>query len=152
MSGTTPTSSETATAGRRVVPAQTTPTKWVGWVLFAATMMVLLGAFHAIAGFLALLNDQYYQVGKNQLTVHVSYTAWGWTHLVVGAVVVAAGVALMYGRAWARVVAVVVACASILLNIGFMAAYPGYAAIVIALDVLVIWAITVHGAEVRSVV
>lgn len=151
MTGTTP-SSRPSTGGRSAIPAPAEPTRWVGWILFAATMMVLLGAFHAIAGFLALLNDQYYQVGKNDLTVHVSYTAWGWTHLAVGAVVVAAGVALMYGRSWARVVAVVVACASILLNIGFMAAYPGYAAIVIALDVLVIWAITVHGAEVRSVV
>ena len=149
MTSTAPSSSPSV-PGRRAAAAPT-PTRWVGWILFAATMMVLLGALHAIAGLLALLNDQYYQVGKGDLAVDASYTVWGWTHLVVGAVVLAAGVALVYGRTWARVVGVAVACVSVLLNIGFLAAYPMYAAIIIALDVLVIWAITVHGSEVTSV-
>jgi hypothetical protein len=112
--------------------------------------MVLLGSLHAIAGLLALLNDEYYEVGKGGLAVEASYTVWGWAHLVVGAVVVVAGWALVYGRTWARVVGVVVAGVSVILNVGFMAAHPVYAAIVIAIDLLVIWAITVHGTEMTS--
>jgi uncharacterized membrane protein YedE/YeeE len=150
MTGTAPRSSSSAPG--RAVAAPPTSTRWVGWILFAATMMVLLGALHAIEGLLALLNDQYYQVGKNGLAVHVSYTVWGWTHLVVGAVVVAAGVGLVKGRTWARVVGVAVACVSLLLNVAFMAAFPVYAAILITFDVLVIWAITVHGSEITSAV
>jgi hypothetical protein len=150
MTGTAPSSSSSAPG--RAVAAPPTPTRWVGWLLFAATMMVLLGALHAIAGLLALLNDQYYQVGKSDLAVHASYTVWGWTHLVVGAVVVAAGVGLVNGRTWARVVGVAVAGVSVLLNVGFLAAFPVYAAILITFDVLVIWAITVHGSEITSAI
>lgn len=150
MTGTTQ-SSSSSVPGRRAAAPAPRPTRWVGWIWFAATMMVLLGAFHAIAGLLALLNDQYYQVGKNGLSVHASYTVWGWTHLVVGVVIVAAAGALVAGRLWGRVLGVFVACVSIFLNVGFMAAYPAYAAIVIALDVLVIWAITIHGDEMTSI-
>ena len=64
---------------------------WYGWVVFAATMLILLGIFHAIAGLVALFDDDYFLVGKNGLTVHLDYTSWGWTHLILGAVVAAAG-------------------------------------------------------------
>lgn len=127
------------------------PTGWVGWILFAAVMMIMMGVFHATAGLLALFNDEYYLVGKNGLAVSVDYTAWGWVHLVAGVVVVLAGFALMVGRTWARVVGVVLAVASAILNIGFLAAYPIWSAIIIALDVLIIYAITVHGREVQAV-
>jgi hypothetical protein len=150
MTDTAPSSSPSAPG--RAVTAPPTPTRWVGWILFAATMMVLLGALHAIAGLLALLNDEYYQVGKGDLAVDASYTVWGWTHLVVGAVIAVAGVALVYGRTWARVVGVAVAGVSVVLNVAFLAASPIYAAIIIAFDVLVIWAITVHGSEITSAV
>jgi hypothetical protein len=143
-------SSSPATRRRRAAPPQ--PTRWVGMILFAGTIMVLVGGLHAIFGLLALLNDQYYDVGKGQLAVDASYTVWGWTHLILGAVVAAAGVALMYGRTWARVVGVAFACVSMIVNVAFMSADPWYVAIVIALDILVIYAITVHGREITQAV
>jgi hypothetical protein len=149
MTETAPSSSPSV-PGRRRATAPPAPTRWTGWIWFAATMMVLMGSLHAIAGLLALLNDEYYEVGKGGLAVEASYTVWGWTHLVVGAVVVAAGWALVYGRMWGRVVGVAVAGVSVILNVAFMAAYPVYGAIVIAIDLLVIWAITVHGSEMTS--
>lgn len=149
MTGTAPSSSPSV-PGRRAATPPPQPTRWVGWILFAATMMVLVGSLHAIFGLLALLNDEYYQVGKSDLLVEASYTVWGWTHLVLGTVVAAAGWALVYGRTWARVVGVAVACFSMIVSVAFMSAYPVYVAIVIALDGLVIWAITVHGSETTS--
>jgi hypothetical protein len=126
------------------------PTGWVAWIFFAATMMIILGVLHAIEGLVALFNDTYYLVGRHGLTVQVDYTAWGWTHLVLGVLVAAAGIALFTGRAWARVVGVILAALSALVNIGFLAAYPVWSAILVAIDVLVIWAITVHGGEMRN--
>ena len=113
--------------------------------------MVMLGAFHAIEGLVALFKDEYFLVGKNGLTVHVDYTAWGWTHLIFGVVIVFAGVSLFSGRMWARIVAVIVAMLSAIVNLGFLSAYPIWSTIMIALDVLVIWAVTVHGSEMKSV-
>lgn len=126
------------------------PTGWIGWIMFAGMMMMLLGALHAFQGLVALFQDEYYLVTQNGLTVHMDYTAWGWTHLIVGAIVVAAGIALLVGQTWARIVATILALGSALVNIAFLAAYPIWSTIMVALDVLVVWALTVHGGEMRT--
>jgi hypothetical protein len=64
--------------------------------------------------------------------------------------VVAAGLGAITGQTWARVVGVVVAAVSALLNVAFLAAYPIWSALMIALDVLVIWALIVHGGQDRT--
>ena len=131
-------------------PAGTEPTLWAGWIVFGSMMMMMLGAFHMFQGFVALFQDEYYLVGKNGLTISVDYTAWGWTHIVLGAVVLATGVAVLYGQMWARITGVVIAMASALVNLAFLAAYPIWSTIMIAFDVLVIWALTVHGGEMKA--
>ena len=118
---------------------------WYGMVVFAATMMVMLGTFHAIAGLVALFRDDYFLVTRSGLVIDVDYTTWGWVHLLLGILVVAAGAALFAGATWARVVAVAVAMLSALLNLAFLSAYPLWSVIMIAIDVLVIYAVTVHG-------
>ena len=126
------------------------PTGWVGWIVFAAVMMVMLGCFHAIQGLVALFDDQKFLVADNGLIVSVNYTTWGWVHLIGGIVIALAGVSLFAGRMWARVVGVLAALASAIVNIAFLSAYPIWSTIMIALDVLIIWALTVHGAEMKE--
>lgn len=139
-----------ATVPRQASRAEPEPTGWVGWIMFAGAMMLMLGSFHVIQGLVAIFDDKYYLVGKNGLTVSADYTAWGWTHVILGAIVIAAGAALFVGQMWARVVAVGVAFLSAILNIGFLAAFPIWSTTMIALDVLVIWAVTVHGREMKT--
>jgi hypothetical protein len=127
------------------------PTGWVGWIAFAATMMIMLGIFHAFQGLIALFQSGYYLVGRNGLTVHADFTAWGWTHLILGLVVVGAGIGLLSGQMWARIVGVAVALLSAVVNIAFLSAYPIWSTMMIAFDVLVIWALTVHGSEMKTV-
>jgi hypothetical protein len=125
-------------------------TGWAGWVVFAGTMMLILGAFHAIQGLVALLNDQYYLVGANGLTVQLDYTTWGWVHLIGGVLVILAGAGLFAGQTWARGVGIVLAVVSAITNFAFIAAYPVWSSIVIALDILIVYALAVHGRELRS--
>lgn len=117
------------------------------WVAFAGTMLALVGSFHAIQGLVALFRDDYYLVAPSGLVVNVSYTTWGWVHLLGGVVILAAGLGAIAGQTWARVVGVVVAAVSALLNVTFLAAYPIWSTLMIALDVLVIWALMVHGGD-----
>ena len=114
-------------------------------------MMVMLGSFHVIQGLVGLFHKSYYLVGQNGLTVHVNYTTWGWVHIIVGAIVIGAGAGLLAGQMWARIAGVLVALASAVVNIGFLAAYPIWSTLMIVLDVLVIWALTVHGREMKTV-
>lgn len=126
------------------------PTAWTGWVAFGAMMMILLGSFHAIAGLVALFDDGYYLVGSNGLVVNVDFTTWGWAHLLIGLVAVAAGFGLFSGAMWARVLGITVAVVSAIANFLWMPAYPIWALTMITLDVLVIYAVAAHGKEMQA--
>jgi hypothetical protein len=128
------------------------PTAWAGWVVFAAVMMMMVGGFHAIAGFVALFDDGYYVARPSGLVLSVDYTSWGWIHLLLGVLVFLAGLALLAGQTWARVLGVALAALSAFANMAFIAAYPLWSIIIITLDVIVIYAIVVHGREVKSMV
>lgn len=141
--------SETTT-NRKGRQAQPETSGWIGWIMFASVMLVLVGTLHVIQGLVAVFDDEYYLVTDNGLTVSVDYTAWGWTHIIAGLVVVAAGVCLYAGSMWARVVGIIVAILSIMINFTFIAAYPFWSVIVIALDVFVIFALTAHGKELAT--
>ncbi len=125
-------------------------TVWAGWVLFGAMMMVMLGSFQALAGLIALFDDGYYVVTQKGLLVDVNFTTWGWVHLILGAAAFVAGFGLMRGALWARVIGVIVAMVSAIVNLGFLAAFPLWAVMMIALDVIIIYAITAHGGELKS--
>jgi hypothetical protein len=123
---------------------------WVGWIGFAGVIMMMLGTFHAIQGLVALFNDEYYLVGSSGLVIELDYTAWGWVHLIAGAVLVAAGLGVFGGQVWARAVGVVTAMLSAIVNVAFLAAYPVWSLMMIALSVVLILALTVHGSEVKA--
>jgi hypothetical protein len=125
------------------------PTGWVGWIVFSGILMTMLGIFQAIMGFVALFKEDYYLVGRTGLVLELDYTAWGWVHLVFGIVIMLAGFGVLAGQVWARAVGVILAVLSAVANIAFLAAYPVWSIIVITLDVLVIYALCVHGREVR---
>ena len=122
---------------------------WFGWIAFAGIVMILVGTFEAFEGLAALFKDEFFVVTNNGLLVSANYTAWGWLHLILGAVVVAAGCGVFTGKTWARAVGIILAMVSAVVNLAFLAAYPVWSVIVITLDVIVIYALAVHGREVR---
>jgi hypothetical protein len=123
---------------------------WAGWVVFAGIMLAMMGAFQVIEGLVAIFNQGYYLVGPAGLVVNVDYTWWGWVHLILGVVAVAAGFGLIAGNTAARVLGVIVAMISAVLNLAFLAAYPFWATIIIVVDVVVIYAIVAHGRELKA--
>ena len=89
-------------------------------------------------------------VGEDRLVVDVDYTVWGWVYVVLGLIAGVAAFALLAGQMWARVVGIVMAVASAVTNLAFIPAYPVGSILVIVLDVLVIYAIAVHGGELKD--
>ena len=127
-----------------------TSTGWVGWLVFAGIMMILVGAFQVIDGLIALFKDDFYVVRPNGLVVNVDYTAWGWTHLLLGVLLIAAGYAVFSGRVWGRTLGVIAALLSAIVNFAFIPAYPVWSILIITVDVLVIYALIAHGGELRK--
>jgi len=121
----------------------------VGLTVFAAVMMMIVGAFQAIYGLVAIFNDTFYVVGQ-KWTFSFDITFWGWIHLLIGIIVVGAGIFLLAGATWARVVGVVVASLSAVLNFMSLPYYPVWSILIVAVNVLVIWALTAHGRDVAA--
>ena len=149
MAGTTSMSGGGATVPRQSTEAQSEVTGWVGWIAFAGTMMMLIGVFHMFEGVIALFNDSVLVVPAGGLVVSVSFTQWGWTQLIAGVVIFAAGLGVFSGATWARVLGVILVSISAILNFAFLTAFPVWSLTVIALDVVVIYALTAHGAEMK---
>ena len=116
----------------------------VGFVVFAAVMMMLAGGFQAIAGIAAIFEDEFFVVGPNYV-YDIDVTAWGWIHLILGVILFAAGAGVLSGATWARVVGITLASLSAFANFFFIPYYPVWSIVIIALDVAVIWALSVYG-------
>lgn len=110
-------------------------------VTFAATMMILIGAFQTIAGLAAIIDDGYFAVVRGY-AFHLDTTAWGWLHLILGLLMVVAGFGLFYRTTWAGVTALILAGLSAIDNFFFIPYAPAWSLLLIALDVWVIWALT----------
>jgi hypothetical protein len=144
------------TEARSTYPADSTyvpppePTAWVGVVVFGGVMLMLSGGFQVMQGFVAILRDEFFYVTRSGLLITMDYTAWGWTHLILGLIAVGTGIGVLAGQMWARVVGIIIAVVSALVNLAFLSAYPIWSTIIIATDVLVIYALTMHGREVKT--
>lgn len=125
------------------------PTGWTGWIAFAGVMMVIGGCLNLFYGIVAAVNDEWV-VWTNRADVYLDVSEWGWVHIVLGSVVLLAGIGVFSGNILARIVGVIVASVSLLANFLFIPAYPLWAVIVITIDALVIWALTAHGGEMRQ--
>ena len=124
-------------------------TGWVVWMFFAGAMLVLVGVFQVIDGLVSLFKNELFSVRPAGLPLDVSYAVWGWTHIVLGALLVPLGYAVLSARPWARFTAIALAMLSAVVHFTFIPAYPVWSLFVIALDLLVVYALTVHGGELR---
>jgi hypothetical protein len=124
-------------------------TGWTGWIIFAAIMMIVAGSLNLLYGIIAAVNDDWI-VWTNRADVYLDLSQWGWVHIIMGGIVLLAGIGLFSGSFLARMVAVIVAAISLIGNFFFIPVYPLWALIVITIDVLVIWAVTAHGGEMRE--
>lgn len=141
--------SEQTPSGYRAARGQEATGWAVGFILFAAIMMIMAGVFQALAGLVAIFENEFYVPTRNYL-FQFDATSWGWIHLVIGLLVVLAGWGLLSGRTWARAVAITLALISAIANFAFVPYYPFWSLLIIAIDVLVIWAIAAYGGTMRD--
>ncbi|HKN43986.1 MAG TPA: hypothetical protein VJW23_08670 [Propionibacteriaceae bacterium] len=111
-----------------------------GFAVFAGIVMVVGGAFQALEGLAGIVNDKYLVVLPNYLYAF-DLTVWGVIHLLVGLALVVIGVSLLRGQTWARVAGIIAAAVSAILNFVWLPISPWWAIVLIAVDVLVIWAL-----------
>ena len=137
------------TGSRYQSTAPEEPGAWAqGLIMFAAVMMFVGGGFQAIMGLAAIFENEFYTVTPNYV-LEFDVTAWGWIHLLLGLLVVFAGYGLLSGQTWARVVGIILASLSALVNFAFIPYYPFWSLAIIALDVFIIWALATQARAFR---
>jgi hypothetical protein len=125
---------EGADYGYRGGPAQT------GFTVLAGALMMLGGLWGFFEGLVAIIHRSFYNSLPNY-TFQFSVHGWGWIHLILGVVVFGAGVCVLLGQTWAKLVGIVLAVFSALANFLFIPYYPVWSIILIAMDVFIIWAL-----------
>ena len=74
----------------------------IGGTVFAGVIMIMVGAFHAITGLAAILDDEFF-VRTQNYTFSFDTTGWGWIHLLGGILVLLGGAYVFAGATWAAV-------------------------------------------------
>jgi hypothetical protein len=108
--------------------------------VFAGIMLIVAGAFEVIQSIAAIAKDEYLVVLPNYV-YSIDVTGWGWIHLLIGLILAAIGVFLLLGKGWAQLAGIVIAGISALINFSWLPYSPLWALLLIAVDVLVIWAL-----------
>jgi hypothetical protein len=127
------------------------PSGWaIGWMVFAAFMMITMGILHILNGLAAIFNDEFFVVSKEYI-FKFDVTTWGWIHLILGIVVLLAGFGLFAGRVWARTVGVIIAVIASIVGFAWIPYYPVWGIVFIAISIAVIWALTAHGRDAEQV-
>ncbi|WP_431772077.1 DUF7144 family membrane protein [Streptomyces cucumeris] len=111
-----------------------------GRFVFAAVMMIFGGLMTLFQGIAAVSNDQVFVATQNYI-FQFDLSGWGWVHMVLGIVLVVAGLAVFTGAMWARVTGVVLAGLALIANFLWLPYYPVWAMVLLVVDGFVIWAL-----------
>jgi hypothetical protein len=111
-----------------------------GTSIGAAVLLVTVGLLQLLQGISAVAEDELFVVGV-EYAYKFDLTTWGWIHIVLGVLMILVGIGLFTGASWARICAVIIAALSILGNFLWLPYNPWWSVLIIAIDIVVIWAV-----------
>lgn len=117
-----------------------------GGALFASLLMIIGGTMGALQGIAGISKGSFYLVPADYW-ITVSTTTWGWTHLVIGVVLIAAGLGVMTGATWARWLGIAIVSVAAVVNFLFIPVQPFWSITLLALDMWIIHSLAVHKRE-----
>lgn len=127
-----------------------TESRWAGWGTFAAILLIIAGVFDLLFGLAAVIGpDSAYLLSPEGDLFLFDVAGWGWWHIISGILLLITAFALLAGATWARVVAVVLVVLNAIGQFALLPVQPWLSLAVLAIDVLVVYALTVHGREMK---
>ena len=121
-----------------------------GISFFAGLLLIIAGFFQTLEALSAIVHDQYLVVAPRYIYTF-DLTAWGWIHLLIGLALVAIGICLLIGQGWALMAGIVIAAISAVVNFTWLPYSPFWAILLIAVDLLIIWALASARSRARDV-
>ena len=128
---------------------------WTGWISFAGIVIIIVGAMDVLQGLVAIIKDDYVVATPKGIAI-LDVTAWGWATVIWGAILIIAALGLLGGAGWARWLAIIGVAVNAIQQIAFMAnypqAYPLWDLVIIALNIVVLYALTARWQGFRDTV
>jgi hypothetical protein len=115
-----------------------------GWASFVAVYLLIVGGLHVIWGVAALAEERNFDA---QDLLVSSLSTWAWISIVVGAIEIAGGLLVLSRRPSGQIIALLVAILGTFTSVFTLGAYPVWSLIALGVDLLIIWAVTVHAEE-----
>ena len=123
--------------------------KGTGWLVFAATMLGIVGIFNVIDGIVALSKSKFYAV--NAVYVFSDLRTWGWIVLAIGVVEILAAFAILGRAQWARWFGIVAASLGAIGQFAFMQSYPFWSIAIVAACIFAVYGLAVYGGAPKRV-
>ncbi|GGV74657.1 hypothetical protein ABZ178_36965 [Streptomyces massasporeus] len=111
-----------------------------GGLVLGGVLMVVYGLFAVLQGIAAIAGDEVY-TSFGQYSFAFDLTAWGWIHVIVGVLVVVAGLGLFTGADWARVASAIVVGLALIANFLWLPYQPFWSIIMIVTGLFVLWSV-----------
>jgi hypothetical protein len=127
----------------------TTVTGWTGWGVFASVLLLIAGIFDLIFGLAAIIGPNTTVVVAESGLFAVDVASWGWWHIISGVALILVSFFLYRGATWARVVAIILVIINAVGQLSLLSVQPWWSLAILAVDVLVLYALTVHGRELK---
>jgi hypothetical protein len=114
-----------------------------GWVMFAGTLLLIVGSINFIQGLAAIGNAHFFV--HNAHYVAGSLKTWGWVVLFIGIVQFLIGLGVFVKNQVARWAGVVALGVGAIVQLLMMPAYPFWSLSIFALDILALYGLIAHG-------
>lgn len=111
--------------------------RWQSWATTGGILMILVGGFRLLSGIIGLFRDEWIVRGL-QGYYFVDITALAWWYIAVGAILVAAGLAVLNGKAWGRWVGVFAVGIAMISELAWIPLYPIWSIIIVVMYAFII--------------
>jgi hypothetical protein len=116
-----------------------------GLITFASVLLVILGCFNLIYGIAAIAHSHVFVANAHY--VFGGLRTWGWITLILGALQLLAAAGVVAGNQLARWFAVAVLGLNAIDQMFFLPAYPLWSLVIIAVDVVALYALCAYGSR-----
>lgn len=114
-----------------------------GWMMFAGVMLLVLGCTNTVEGVAAVSGSDFFVARAHYLFGDLG--SWGWVIWLLGVAQGLTGVGILVKNQFARWLGVAFASGNTLAQMLMIQAYPLWSLALVGLDIIVIYALVVHG-------